>query len=158
MVHGTDHTNSYEYLVKWSMSGGIFLTVYELIQFIAEGPKKYIYSDEIWNKVDILLLGSYWYFYYDQMKFFNDKSKTDITAGQIYLRIGMILLMLLKLNFFMRIIEQFGLLVNLLKTCLYDILPFTIYLGIWLACFYLLYQQSGIESPERPTLGNNKVM
>ena len=57
--------------------------------------------------------------------------------------------MLLKINYFLRVYTKFGLLVNLLSTCVQDILPFTFYLFIWEVLFVMLYKLCGISEPER---------
>ena len=47
--------------------------------------------------------------------------------------------MFIKVCFFIRIYKKFGLLVNLVETCIVDIIPFTIFLAVWMFCFYLFY-------------------
>ena len=57
--------------------------------------------------------------------------------------------MLLKINFYLRVYDKFGLLVTLIKTCIKDITPFTIYLMIWELTFVMLYMLSGIKPKPR---------
>ena len=63
-----------------------------------------------------------------------------------------IMQMLVKTNFFMRIFDKFGLLVSLITTCFKDIVPFVIYLVVWLLSFVMLYSQIGINPPPRKGL------
>lgn len=53
--------------------------------------------------------------------------------------------MLIKVNFFLRVYDKFGLLVTLIETCVKDITPFTLYLLIWELTFIMLYIISGIK-------------
>ena len=52
--------------------------------------------------------------------------------------------MLGKINFYLRIFERFGLLVNLIGTCIKDIIPFTVYLAIYVLGLDMLYMQCNI--------------
>lgn len=72
----------------------------------------------------------------------------------VFLKIIVIVNMLLKVNYFLRVYERFGLLVNLLGTCVGDIIPFCVYLALYVMLFVMLYIQSGIDAPER--LGFNR--
>ena len=74
---------------------------------------------------------------------------------EILLKVVVILNMLLKLNFFLRIFNKFGLLVNLVSTCFKDIIPFVNYLMIWLLSFVMLYIQTGIIPPPRQGLNGD---
>ena len=66
--------------------------------------------------------------------------------------------MLLKINYFLRVYDKFGLLVTLIATCLKDIVPFTIYFIIWEITFVLLYTVTGIIAPDRKGLKRFKLM
>ena len=57
--------------------------------------------------------------------------------------------MIIKVNFYLRIFDKFGLLVNLINTCLKDIVPFMTYLMIWVISFVMMYAQVRIISPKR---------
>jgi len=72
-----------------------------------------------------------------------------------FLKILIIVQMLLKINYFLRVYESFGLLVNLLSTCVKDIIPFCVYLGLYIMLFVMLYIQSGITSPTFQGFSNN---
>ena len=75
----------------------------------------------------------------------------------IYLMTSLTIYMFIKTCFFIRIFKKFGLLVNLVETCIVDIIPFTIFMAQWMFCFYLLYKVTGIESPDRiDQLGEHK--
>jgi hypothetical protein len=60
--------------------------------------------------------------------------------------------MLLKVNFFLRVYDKFGLLVTLIETCIKDIVPFTTYFMIWQMFFILFFTVSGIVAPARAGL------
>ena len=80
----------------------------------------------------------------------SNKTNQDFrSAIQIYMMTAILTIMFSKICFFIRIFNDYGLLVNLVQTCLSDIVPFCIFLTIWLICFYLLYHVTGIESPDR---------
>ena len=49
-------------------------------------------------------------------------------------------MMLIKVNFLLRVNSGFGLLVTLVKTAVVEMIPFTSYLVIWLFTFVLLYK------------------
>ena len=66
--------------------------------------------------------------------------------------------MLLKVNYFLRVDEKFGLLVTLIITCFKDIVPFTIYFMMWQVFFMLFYTVVGIIAPERKGLKGIKLM
>ena len=46
----------------------------------------------------------------------------------------------------MKISDKLGMLVQLVVTCLIDVIPFSIFLFIWLVAFTLLYKVVGAES------------
>ena len=71
---------------------------------------------------------------------------------EILLQVVVIVQMLLKINFFLKIFDKFGLLVSLVTTCFKDIIPFVIYLLIWLMSFVMLYNKIGIHAPLRKGL------
>ena len=122
------------------MIGGIVFTGYEGIQFYREWKE---YLSDGWNWIDVLSLSNFWAFWVSTLFFRVDESE-EKAWWRIYCRAILIISIILKLNFFMRIYEKFGLLVHLLYTCLIDIIPFTSYLFIWLFGFYLLYTQAHI--------------
>lgn len=66
--------------------------------------------------------------------------------------------MLAKINYFLRVYDKFGLLVTLIRTCVKDIIPFSIYLLIWLLTFVILYKLSGIKPPPRDGLSEFFVL
>ena len=51
----------------------------------------------------------------------------------------------LKIMFFLRVFEQFGLLVDLVAQALSDAIPFTCFLIMWLVLFTLLFRILGYE-------------
>ena len=122
------------------MIGGIGFAYYEYEEYKALGFKDYF--DGIWNKIDTICLIVYWLFVICHII-----SEDYNQWWHIYLRIFLVGTVFIKLNFFARIHEEMGLLVNLLITCLEDIIPFSSYLFLWLFGFYLFYKQSGITAP-----------
>ena len=66
--------------------------------------------------------------------------------------------MLVKINYFLRVYDKFGLLVTLITTCIQDIIPFTIYFLIWETTFVILYKASGIRPPAREGLNEFFLM
>ena len=69
-----------------------------------------------------------------------------------------VLQMLVKVNYFLRVFDKFGLLVTLIKTCIIDIIPFFCYLMIWEVAFVLLYTVIGIKPPPRKGLSGFTLM
>ena len=134
-------------LVGFSILGGSAFTIYEFIQCHTEGWRDYFFDK--WNYIDIFGLANFWIFCFNTFWTEND-NLYEIDAWRVYSRVFLIFSMILKLNFFMRIYDKLGLLVNLLLTCVYDIVPFTSYLSVWLFCFYMLYVQAGVNGDERP--------
>ena len=53
----------------------------------------------------------------------------------------------LKVMFFLRIQEGFGLLVDLVAECLGDAIPFTVFLMMWVGLFTVLFRLQGFEIP-----------
>ena len=71
---------------------------------------------------------------------------------EIFLSVFVILQMLVKVNYFLRVYDKYGLLVTLIKTCFQDIIPFTSYLMIWEIAFVMFYKVNGIKAPARKGL------
>ena len=129
-------------LMTLSLLTSILFSFYEYIQFSAESAKEY-FSD-VWNIVDILGYISYWTVCFS---IFSQYKSVDTV-----MRVIVILQILLKINFFLRIFSKYGLLVSLIQTCFVDMIPFVNYLFIWLLCYVMLYIQTGIIAPERASL------
>ena len=119
----------------------IIFFVYEVIQIKTDG---FDYFSEFWNLVDLLGYACFWVFF--------SGSFEKAPEVETYLKVMVILQMIVKVNFFLRIYDKFGLLVNLISTCFIDIIPFSTYLFIWIICFIMLYIQSGIIAPGRKGL------
>ena len=45
----------------------------------------------------------------------------------------------------MKLNEKFGMLVQLVVTCLTDVIPFTVFLLVWISAFSLMYKMLGAE-------------
>ena len=140
-----DHQHDNMIYIYWSMIGGAFFTAYEIIQMLKEGTKEYFKT--FWNLQDMIGLTIYWV--YVAACISNRTNQDFRSAIQIYMMTAILTIMFSKICFFIRIFNDYGLLVNLVQTCLSDIVPFCIFLTIWLICFYLLYHVTGIESPDR---------
>lgn len=61
--------------------------------------------------------------------------------------------MFVKTNFLLRVYPEFGLLVDLIKAVLINMVPFTTYLFLWYITFVLLYKLLGAEAT-----GNSKLV
>ena len=133
------------FLLYWSIKGGLIFSGYEILQMIMEGPKQYFSS--FWNYPDFLGQAIFWV--YAILCQSNQNESQFRSTESIYLMTFLVLSMFIKTCFFIRIFKKFGLLVDLVKTCIVDIVPFTIFLGGWMFCFYMLYKVTGIESPDR---------
>lgn len=59
------------------------------------------------------------------------------------LNIVIIMQIVFKIHFFMIINEKFGMFVELFITCLVDIIPFAVFLLIWICTFTILYTVLG---------------
>ena len=64
----------------------------------------------------------------------------------IFSNLCIIISIFTKLHFFMKINDELGMLVELIITCLKDVIPFFIFLLIWLLAFTLLYKILGVET------------
>ena len=58
---------------------------------------------------------------------------------------AMIIQAFVKVMFYLRIQEGFGLLVDLVSECLTDAVPFTVFLGMWICLFSVLFRLLGLE-------------
>ena len=131
--------------IYWSVIGGLIFTKYETKQIEFEGPRAYFKS--IWNCTDFIGLTTYWV--YVVLCFTNQKEEDFKSTNQIFMMTFIIICLFLKNCFFIRIFDIFALLVNLVFTCVVDIIPFCMFLFFWLCCYYLLFKVTGIESPDR---------
>ena len=110
---------------------------------LAEGKAYFL---DVWNLFDLVGYFSFWMIYFGLFNQPEHKSK------EILLKVAVILNMLVKMNFFLRIFSKYGLLVNLVSQCFKDIIQFVNYLIIWLLTFTMLYIQTGILAPSRASL------
>ena len=144
LFEGEEHSR---YLVWVSTIGGISFSCYVFIRAYRGHTVKHF--KEYRNIMDVASLLNFWLFWVSTL--FYNVDKSEATAWwRIYNRAFLIISIILRLNFFMRIYEKLGSLVHLLHTCLYDIIPFTSYLFIWLFGFYLLYTQAHIKTKITP--------
>ena len=118
-----------------------------------EGPRAYFKS--IWSYVDFFGMATYWvYVGACLLNHINEKEEDFNSPAQIYMMTIIIVCLFIKNCFYIRIFNTFALLVNLVQTCLVDILPFCAFLAFWLYCYYLLFLVTGIKSPDRDVLGS----
>ena len=64
--------------------------------------------------------------------------------------------MLVKVNNFLKVYKKLGLLVNLVATCFVDILPFCVYLFVWLFAFVRLCMVIGVKDLKRDGLNRGE--
>jgi len=69
----------------------------------------------------------------------------------------MVFMMLLKINFLLRVNSGFGLLVTLVKTAVVEMIPFSMYLTIWIFTFILLYKVTGQQATGRAGFKDNSL-
>lgn len=96
------------------------------------------YITDPWNWIDIIGVASYVAMFVEVL---NGAQRMHI------IRVIIICQMIAKVNFYLRVYDKFGLLVNLVRTCFADIVPFSAYLGTWILAFIMLYVQIGIVAP-----------
>ena len=95
-----DLTKGYKQSLEFvSFLTSILFLLYEFVQFLTEGMN---YFFDAWNVFDILGYFSYW------MIFFKIFSHPSQKSTLILLKVVVILNMLVKLNFFLRIFNKFG--------------------------------------------------
>lgn len=66
--------------------------------------------------------------------------------------------MILKINYFMRIEPAYGQLNMLITTCVVDIIPFTIYMFIWILGMSIIYKILGISSTGYQGIPDNSII
>lgn len=64
----------------------------------------------------------------------------------VYVKSCIILIALAKFSFYLRVDEQFGLLVMLVRDCFVTVIPFFIFLMLWLQAFEMLYDALGCQA------------
>lgn len=77
--------------------------------------------------------------------------ETEIT---IYAQCIIVMMMLLKFNFYMRVFKNFSLMIMLVRDCVISILPFTVYLNLWLITIQYLYAILGCTVTSYPGINN----
>ena len=78
----------------------------------------------------------------------------SLVDSEVFLKTLVIIQMLLKVNYFLRIYQSFGLLVTLIRKCLKDIGPFTTYFMMFEVFFVMLFKVIGIEPSQRNGLNS----
>jgi len=127
----------------------------EVIQMQDGGFEEYV--KDFYNCVDLAMFVTYCCYFLVRM--FDTESTllpleagTSLSQGQVTFLYHMSLLncfiicqSFLKIMFFLRVFEQFGLLVDLVAQALSDSIPFTCFLIMWLILFSLLFRILGFE-------------
>ena len=82
----------------------------------------------------------------------------SLDVYEIFLSTFVVIQMLVKVNYFLRVYDKYGLLVTLITTCIQDIVPFTAYFMVWEVFFVTIYKISGIKAPARKGLSGSILM
>jgi len=64
----------------------------------------------------------------------------------VVMNVVLILQMIGKVCYFLKMYEKFGMLVQLIITCFQDVKPFTFFMIIWLVCFTLIFMLLGANN------------
>jgi len=117
-----------------------------------DGFVNYISDNQ--NKIDLLMLFVFIAYFVLRLSYYEHESNViipsvaDITSLDqmtkpwftlIVLNVVIIIQMVLKICFFCKVNEKFGMLVQLIKTCIVDVTPFTTFMMIWLIAFTLIF-------------------
>lgn len=105
------------------------------------------YFKNLWNVFDFLRFINFNVFFLCEFKI--------IRIESTYFGVMLIIFMFIKTNFLLRVSQEFGLLVALIKAVLIDMIPFTTYLFMWYITFVLLYKLLGTEATGNSQLGDN---
>ena len=105
-----------------ALIGNLQQLFFELIQMRILKDQYFL---QFWNIVDVIDILSFFILFSFRLR------DSEIGTIEIYLRTIIIVVMMLKINFYLRIFKKIGMLVTLIETCLKDIVPFMIYLIIW---------------------------
>lgn len=132
------------------LAGIFYPWMYDLVQFIKDGPK--VYFSDPWNYVD---------FFYIYGSLANIVCQTILGQYNILTEVIMvmiILLLIVKTFFFLRIIESFTPIVIMLINVIYDLRIFLLFYGILLFMYSLLFSVIGIGlvdvQPAETEIGN----
>ena len=105
----------------------------EVIQIREQGINYFIG----WNLIDFSLFGIFL-----TLQYFKYIGKEDTMTYMPETKLGLVILAFLKLLFFVRIYEDYGFLVQMIRLCVLDLIPFiisyVIFLGIFTICFVVL--------------------
>ena len=105
------------------------------------------YFKQFWNILDCLCFVAFAMLF--AREFIIKEKKNESKNFDLMLNVFIALQMLLKTNYYLRVYQQFGLLVNLISTCVVDMIPFCVYLFVYELFFVLVYIRSGIKAPAR---------
>lgn len=97
------------------------------------------YFKDVWNWVDVIGFLSFGTLIFLEFVYYMKNSDVELEILRT-LKVIILISMVIKFNYFLRIYENFGLLVNLVSTCLKDMTPFTVYLASWILAFTMLYK------------------
>jgi len=117
-----------------------------------DGFVNYISDNQ--NKIDLLMLFVFMTYFFLRLSYNVEGSNVIIPSVAevkdleqmteswytlIILNVVIITQMVLKICFFCKVNEKFGMLVQLIKTCIVDVTPFTTFMMIWLIAFTLIF-------------------
>jgi hypothetical protein len=149
----TEDESIHKAMLKITIPPALILLFIELIQMANQGFS-YFYG---WNLVDFSLLLVFSVLqYYGMMN--QDHSKVYMPEMKMLL----ILLSFLKLLFFVRIFEEYGFLVQMIRLCVSDLIPFImsymIFLMVFTVCFVVLKMEIDPEVKEVQNLTYFQMM
>ena len=75
----------------------------------------------------------------------NTKHPEPLLAISILLNVAITIICAAKLMIYLRVIESYGMLAQLVAQCLADVVPFTVFFFIWLLIFCVLYKVLGSQ-------------
>lgn len=118
----------------------VFFVYAESIQMMKSGIMDHM--SDFFNVNDIL--GLFIYPLYSILVLNNQFGKGKLNLD--LLNVIMIIQIMLKIQFFLRVSKKFGLLVTLIQTCFRDVAHFVTYLFIWMITMSLLYKVLGFST------------
>lgn len=74
------------------------------------------------------------------------RQPSPIWTALAFCNVLFVIQIVVKVLFFMKLFEKFGMLVQLIVTCLADVIPFTVFLCVWILAFTLVYKILGASA------------
>jgi len=139
----TENENIHASMLKLAIPPAMILSLIELIQLGNQGFS-YFYG---WNLVDFSLL-----VVFSVLQYYGSINKDHSMVYMPETKMLLILLAFLKLLFFVRIFEEYGFLVQMIRLCVLDLIPFImsymIFLMVFTVCFVVLKMEIDPEVAE----------